>query len=54
MRHASEEVKKWAREGKCWDAAEKEVKLRKYESGRATAGLPFVVRRYCGLWGRGT
>ena len=41
--------------GKCWDAVEKDLKLPKYESwpGYAT-GLPFVLRRYCGLWGRRT
>ena len=55
IRHASDEVKKWAREGKCWEPAEKEVKLEKYESWPGyQAGLPLVVRRYCGLWGRGT
>src|SRR5437870_2401270 len=34
---------------------QKELKLPKYESwaGYETA-LPFVLRRYCGLWGRGT
>lgn len=55
IRYASDEVKKWAREGKCWEPAEKEVKLEKYESWPGyQAGLPLVVRRYCGLWGRGT
>jgi glyoxylase-like metal-dependent hydrolase (beta-lactamase superfamily II) len=55
IRHASDEVKKWAREGKCWEPAEKEVKFDKYESLPGyQAGLPLVVRRYCGLWGRGT
>ena len=55
MRYASDEVKKWAREGKCWEPAEKEVKLEKYESWPGYQnGLPLVVRRYCGLWGRGT
>jgi glyoxylase-like metal-dependent hydrolase (beta-lactamase superfamily II) len=55
VRYASDEVKKWAREGKCWEPAEKEVKLEKYESWPGyAAGLPLVVRRYCGLWGRGT
>jgi glyoxylase-like metal-dependent hydrolase (beta-lactamase superfamily II) len=55
IRHASDEVKKWAREGKCWEPAEKEVKLEKYQSWPGyQAGLPLVVRRYCGLWGRGT
>jgi glyoxylase-like metal-dependent hydrolase (beta-lactamase superfamily II) len=55
IRYASDEVKKWAREGKCWEPAEKEVKLEKYESMPGyQSGLPLVVRRYCGLWGRGT
>ena len=55
LRDASEEVKVAARAGKCWDAAEKEVKLQKYESWPGYQNnLQFVVRRYCGLWGRGT
>jgi glyoxylase-like metal-dependent hydrolase (beta-lactamase superfamily II) len=55
LQHASETVKTAARAGKCWEPAEKEVKLPKYESwpGYET-NLPFVIRRYCGLWGRGT
>lgn len=55
LRDASAAVKIAAREGKCWDTAEKEVTLPKYESwpGYIT-NLPFVLRRYCGLWGRGT
>ena len=54
-RDASAEMKKLGQGGKCWDEAEKDFKLPKYESmpGYA-AGLPFVARRYCGLWGRGT
>ena len=50
LQDASTEMKKLAQEGKCWDTAEKEFKLPKYESmpGYA-AGLPFVARRYCGL-----
>jgi glyoxylase-like metal-dependent hydrolase (beta-lactamase superfamily II) len=52
---ASAEMKKLGQEGKCWDTAEKEFKLTKYESWPGYAnGLPFVARRYCGLWGRGT
>ncbi len=52
---ASAEMKKLAQEGKCWDAAEKDFKLPAYESWPNYAGgLPFVARRYCGLWGRGT
>jgi glyoxylase-like metal-dependent hydrolase (beta-lactamase superfamily II) len=55
LRDASEEVKAAARAGKCWDAAEKEVKLQKYQNWPGYQNnLQFVVRRYCGLWGRGT
>ncbi|MEW6449262.1 MAG: MBL fold metallo-hydrolase [Pseudomonadota bacterium] len=54
-RDASAEMKKLGQGGKCWDEAEKEFKLPKYESMPGYAnGLPFVARRYCGLWGRGT
>ena len=55
LQDASSAVKAVAREGKCWEPAEKELQLEKYkdwpgyENGRA-----LVVRRYCGLWGRGT
>jgi glyoxylase-like metal-dependent hydrolase (beta-lactamase superfamily II) len=55
LQDASEAVKVAAREGKCWEPAEKEVKLPKYEKWPGyEQNLPFVVRRYCGLWGRGT
>jgi len=55
LQDASDAVKTAAREGKCWDAAEKEVKLPKYEGWPGYENnLPFVLRRYCGLWGRGT
>lgn len=55
LRAASAEMRKLAQEGKCWDAAEKEFKLAGYESWPGYAnGLPFIARRYCGLWGRGT
>ena len=55
LQDASNTVKAVAREGKCWEPAEKELQLEKYkdwpgyENGRA-----LVVRRFCGLWGRGT
>jgi glyoxylase-like metal-dependent hydrolase (beta-lactamase superfamily II) len=55
LQDTSSAVKAMAREGKCWEPAEKELQLEKYkdwpgyENGRA-----LVVRRYCGLWGRGT
>ena len=55
LQDASAEMKKLAQEGKCWDTAEKEFKLPKYENMPGYAnGLQFVARRYCGLWGRGT
>jgi glyoxylase-like metal-dependent hydrolase (beta-lactamase superfamily II) len=55
LQDASAEMQKLARDGKCWDTAEKEFQLPKYGTlpGYA-AGLPFIARRYCGLWGRGT
>ena len=55
LQDASAAIKTAAQEGKCWDAVEKEMKLPKYESMPGYAnGLPFILRRYCGLWGRGT
>lgn len=55
LEDASKEVQVSARQGKCWDAAEKEVKLPKYEKMPGYAnGLPMVITRFCGLWGRGT
>jgi glyoxylase-like metal-dependent hydrolase (beta-lactamase superfamily II) len=55
LRDASEAVKAAAREGKCWEPAEKEVTLPQYENWPGYKNnLPFVLCRYCGLWGRGT
>ena len=55
LQEASAEMRKLGQDGKCWDAAEKEFKLPKYEKWPGyEAGLPFIARRYCGLWGRGT
>lgn len=55
LQEASAEMKKLGQDGKCWDTAEKEFKLPKYESWPGyAAGLPFIERRYCGFWGRGT
>lgn len=55
LQTASAEMKKLAQEGKCWDTAEKEFKLPEYEKWPGyAASLPFIARRYCGLWGRGT
>jgi glyoxylase-like metal-dependent hydrolase (beta-lactamase superfamily II) len=55
LQTASAEMKKLAQDGKCWDTAEKEFKLPGYEGWPGYANnLPFIARRYCGLWGRGT
>jgi glyoxylase-like metal-dependent hydrolase (beta-lactamase superfamily II) len=55
LQDASAAVKAEAQAGKCWDAVEKDVKLPKYENWPGYANnLQFVLRRYCGLWGRGT
>jgi glyoxylase-like metal-dependent hydrolase (beta-lactamase superfamily II) len=51
----SDQVKAAARQGKCWDGVEKEMQFEKYKDMPGYAnGLPMVLRRYCGLWGRGT
>ena len=55
LQEASAEMKKMGQDGKCWDTAEKEFRMPKYASWPGyESGLPFVARRYCGLWGRGT
>ena len=55
MQEASAQMKTQAQDGKCWQPAEKEFKLPKYASWpNYENGLPYVARRYCGLWGRGT
>jgi glyoxylase-like metal-dependent hydrolase (beta-lactamase superfamily II) len=55
LQTASAEMKKLAQDGKCWDTAEKEFKLPGYESWPGYENnLPFIARRYCSLWGRGT
>ncbi len=55
LQDASAEMKKLAQEGKCWDAAEKEFTLKGYANWPGyESGLPFIARRYCGYWGRGT
>lgn len=55
LQESSASIQALARQGKCWEPAEKEFAMPKYEKwpGYATA-LQFVARRYCGLWGRGT
>ena len=55
LQTASAAMQKLAREGKCWDVAEKEFTVPGYENWPGYQnGLQFVARRYCGLWGRGT
>ncbi len=55
LQDASAAVKAEAQAGKCWDGVEKGLKLPKYESWAGYENnMPFVLRRYCGLWGRGT
>ena len=55
LQDASKAVQAAAREGKCWEPAEKELQLEKYKDWPGYEnGRPLVVRRYCGLWGRGT
>lgn len=56
LQDMSSEVKQSARAGKCWEPAEKEVALEKYKGwpGYNDASRLMIVRRYCGLWGRGT
>jgi hypothetical protein len=54
LQDASAAVRAEAREGRCWDPVESQLKLPKYASWpNYEANLPFVLRRYCGLWGRG-
>jgi len=55
LQDASAAVKAEAQQGRCWDPVESTLKLPKYESWpNYAANLPFVLRRYCLLWGRGT
>ena len=55
LQDVSAAVKPEAQAGGCWAKVEKEVKVPKYEKvpGYET-GLPYMLRRYCMLWGRGT
>ena len=55
LQDASAAVKAEAQQGRCWEPVESTLKLPKYESWpNYAANLQFVLRRYCGLWGRGT
>jgi glyoxylase-like metal-dependent hydrolase (beta-lactamase superfamily II) len=55
LQDASAAVKAEALQGRCWEPVESQLKLPKYASwANYEANLPFVLRRYCALWGRGT
>lgn len=55
LQDASAQIKADARGGKCWQPEEKEFALSKYATWLDyDFGRPFVARRYCALWGRGT
>jgi len=55
QQHVSDVVKEQARAGKCWNPAEAELQFDRYKDMPGYAnGRPYVVRRYCGLWGRGS
>ena len=55
LQDASAAVKAEAQQGRCWEPVESTLKLPKYAMWpNYEANLPFVLRRYCALWGRGT
>lgn len=55
QQYASDTVKEQARNGRCWQPAENDLQFEKYKDMPGYAnGRAMVVRRYCGLWGRGT
>jgi len=54
MSDLSQAVREAAAQGKCWDAAMKEIKLPKYENlANYASALPMNVERFCNYWGRG-
>jgi glyoxylase-like metal-dependent hydrolase (beta-lactamase superfamily II) len=54
LEEASAEMKPLGESGKCW-GAEKDLKLTNFKDWPGyQAGLEFIGRRYCGVWGRGT
>jgi len=54
MTDLSDAVKEAADAGKCWDEAEKVVRLPKYAHwANYERGIPTNIRRLCGYWGRG-
>jgi len=54
MTELSDAVRAAANQGKCFDAAMKEIKLPKYEKwGNYEQYLPGNIERFCEYWGRG-
>lgn len=54
MTDLSDAVRLAAEQGKCWDAAMREVRLPKYEKwGAYDQYLPGNIERFCACWGRG-
>ena len=54
LEEASAEMRPLGQAGKCW-GAEKDLKLTSFKDWPGyAAGLEFIGRRYCGVWGRGT
>jgi glyoxylase-like metal-dependent hydrolase (beta-lactamase superfamily II) len=52
---ASAEGRRFGEAGRCWEPGEKEFKVEGFENWPGyAAALPFIGRRYCALWGRGT
>ena len=55
LQTASAAVRAEAQQGKCWDPVERKLKLPQFASMPGYDNdLQFVLRRFCGLWGRGT
>ena len=54
MSDLSQAVREAAAQGKCWDAAMKEIRVPKYEKlANYESGLAANVERFCSYWGRG-
>ena len=54
LQELSAEVKKYADANKCWDVAQKEIKMEKYKGWRQYEQfLAGNIERYCYHWGRG-
>ena len=55
LRDVSAAVREEARQGRCWEPVESTLQIPQYEDWpNYENNLHFALRRYCGLWGRGT